>query len=66
MEAKRMELYDLLGKNPENRRYIMESMQKFLYDELHKDIPIGERHSYNKWEKKWKYSDRSQNAPRQR
>ena len=64
MEAKRIELYDSMGKNPENKGY-METMRRFIYDELHKDTPVGERPGYDEWKKEWKYSDRSQNAPRQ-
>ena len=43
----------------------METMRQFLYDELHKDNPVEERPGYDEWKKDWKYSDRSQNAPRQ-
>ena len=32
---------------------------------MHKNIPIGERPSYDEWKKEWRYSDRSLNAPRQ-
>ena len=64
MGAKRIEMYDSLGKNPENKKY-METMRQFLYGKLHEDIPVGERPGYDEWKKDWKYSDRSQNAPRQ-
>ena len=64
MEAKEIGPYNSLEKNPENKAY-METMRQFLYDELHKDTPVGERPGYNEWKKEWKYSDRSQNAPRQ-
>ena len=64
MEAQRIELYDSLRKNPENRKY-METVRQFLYDELRNDTPVGERPDYDEWKKEWKYSNRSQNAPRQ-
>ena len=64
-ESKRIELYDSNGKNHENRRY-MENMRQFLYDEFHKDTPVEERPLYDDWKRRWKCSDRSMNAPRQR
>ena len=40
-------------------------MRHFLYDELHKDTPVGERPGYDEWKKDWKYSDKSQKVSRQ-
>ena len=53
MEAKRIKLYNSLEKSPENM-VCMETMRQFLYDEMHKNIPVGEHPSYDKWKKEWR------------
>ena len=35
-----------MGKNPENEEY-METMRRFIYNELRKDIQVGERPGYD-------------------
>ena len=64
VEDKRIELYDSMGLNPENRQY-MEDMRRYMYEELTAGIPEAQRPSYNVWKREWSYQDKSRDSPKQ-
>ena len=60
-----IELFDSMGSvNPRHTRY-MEGLRRYLFEDLHKEMPDHQRPSYSEWSRTWRLSNRSRHSPRQ-
>ena len=60
-----IELFDSLGcASPPHRRF-MEGFRRYLFDDLHKDIPESQRPQYGDWSETWSLRNRSRSSPLQ-
>jgi len=60
-----IEVFDSLGSaSPRHRRY-MEGLRRYLFEDLHKDVPESQRPQYYEWSRSWALRNRSGHCPRQ-
>ncbi|EJK57458.1 hypothetical protein THAOC_22493, partial [Thalassiosira oceanica] len=58
-------VFDSLGSpSPRHRRY-MEGLRRYLFEDLHKDVPESQRPQYYEWSRSWALRNRSGHCPRQ-